>query len=315
MSYKGKRVLVTGGAGFIGSNVVRRLLNEGARVCVLDDLFTGKIKNLPTHPRLRFIQGSVTNCKLVEKLVCASEFVFHLAARNTKFPEKDFAVNIGGTLQVLRAAREARKLQRIVYASSASIYGNSSQFPIHENMPAITLSPYAVSKCAGENYCTAFNRTFGIPTVSLRYSNVYGPGQDSANPYCGVMSKFISGIEQNNAITIFGDGKQTRDFTYIDDVVEATLRAGVSSQAIGEVFNVSTGIETSIRSIAVIFKKMYTKPFAINFAAKRDIDSIRRRVLSSKRIQARLHWSARTDLTEGLRNTIAWFKAFYAPNH
>src|SRR5436190_2984632 len=223
------RVLVTGGAGFIGNNLVRRLMREGARVTVLDDLFTGRLENLP-RKGFEFVQGSVCDPAIVEKLVSDAEIVFHAAARNivvsTRNPREDFETNIGGTLNMLLAARATNgRVKRMVYTSSTSVYGNPKYLPINEDDHLSLLTPYAVSKLGGENYCMAFFESYGVPTTAVRYSNVFGPGQDPANPYCGVVAKFIDSLFAGQAPVIHGDGNQTRDFTYIDDAVEATVLA------------------------------------------------------------------------------------------
>ena len=191
-SFGARRILVTGGAGFVGAAVTRRLVDAGARVTVLDDLFTGKADAIPTGAS--FVQGSVTDVPLINELVGDHSLILHLAARNiiasTANPLDDYATNIGGTLNVLMAAR-ASKVDRVVYSSSASVYGNPRSIPINEDDPLWTLSPYAVSKLGGENYCTAFAESYGLRVTTVRYSNVYGPGQRPDNPYCGVVSKFL----------------------------------------------------------------------------------------------------------------------------
>ena len=189
------RVLVTGGAGFVGSNLVKRLIHEGARVTVLDDLFTGRLENLPKKG-FDFVEGSVCDPTMVEKLVNDTEVVFHAAARNivvsTKNPREDFETNIGGTLNILLAVKATNgRVKRVLYTSSTSVYGNPKYLPINEDDHLSLLTPYAVSKLGGENYCMAFYESYGVPTAAVRYSNVYGPGQDPANPYCGVVAKFI----------------------------------------------------------------------------------------------------------------------------
>ena len=250
-SFGGRRILVTGGAGFVGSNVVARLAEAGARVTVLDDLFTGQADALPASVDL--VVGSVTDDDLVRKLVSASTLVFHMAARNiiasTANPRDDFATNIGGTLTVLLAAREAR-VERVVYTSSTSVYGNPRSIPINEDDRLDLLTPYAVSKLAGEHYCIAFYESYGTPVAAVRYSNVYGPGQRADNPYCGVIAKFFASAMAGEPLRIHGDGGQTRDFTYVDDAVDATLLAAITPRAEGEVFNVGSGIETSINDLA-----------------------------------------------------------------
>ena len=225
---RSKRVLVTGGAGFVGSNVVRRLLELGAEVTVLDNLETGHRETVPES--VRFVDGSVEDASLLGRLVDETQLILHLAARNiivsTRNPRDDFSTNVGGTLNVLIAARQSR-VERVVYSSSASVYGNSRYLPVNEDDAPNLLSPYAVSKFAGESYCRAFYESYQLPTSVVRYSNVYGPGQSPSNPYCGVIGKFFEATRRGQPISIHGDGLQTRDFTYVDDAVEATLLAAV----------------------------------------------------------------------------------------
>jgi UDP-glucose 4-epimerase len=217
-SFGARRILVTGGAGFVGSSVTRRLVDAGARVTVLDDLFTGQAEAVPTGATL--VRGSVTDLDLVKELVADNSLVLHMAARNiiasTANPLDDYASNIGGTLNILLAARES-KVDRVVYSSSASVYGNPRSIPINEDEPVWTLSPYAVSKLGGENYCTAFSENYGVRVATVRYSNVFGPGQRPDNPYCGVVSKFLAQAHAGEPISVHGDGEQTRDYTYIED--------------------------------------------------------------------------------------------------
>ncbi len=228
----GSRVLVTGGAGFIGSSTVVRLVDIGARVTVLDDFFTGLHENLPpAGPGLMVVEGSVTDEVTVRDLVASADYVLHMAARNiivsTKNPREDYAINIGGTLNILMAARDSA-VRRVLYTSSASVYGNPRYLPINEDDATNMLSPYAVSKYGGENYCKAFFESYGVPVTSVRYSNVYGPMQRPENPYCGVVAKFFDAAMSGKPPVIHGDGEQTRDYTYIGDAVEATLLAAVS---------------------------------------------------------------------------------------
>ncbi len=309
-SFGARRILVTGGAGFVGSAVTRRLVDAGARVTVLDDLFTGKADAIPTGAT--FIQGSVTDVDLVNELVGDHSLILHLAARNiiasTANPLDDYATNIGGTLNVLMAAR-ASKVDRVVYSSSASVYGNPRSIPINEDDPLWTLSPYAVSKLGGENYCTAFAESYGLRVTTVRYSNVYGPGQRPDNPYCGVVSKFLVEAHAGRPITIHGDGEQTRDYTYIDDAVEATLLAGVHPRAEGEVFNVGTGIETSVNRLAASIGEALEVDVDLRHVDRRDIDNIRRRVVNIEKIRRMLRWTPQWTLDRGLVETANWYKA------
>lgn len=309
-SFGARRILVTGGAGFVGAAVTRRLVDAGARVTVLDDLFTGKADAIPTGAT--FIQGSVTDVDLVNELVGDHSLILHLAARNiiasTANPLDDYATNIGGTLNVLMAAR-ASKVDRVVYSSSASVYGNPRSIPINEDDPLWTLSPYAVSKLGGENYCTAFAESYGLRVTTVRYSNVYGPGQRPDNPYCGVVSKFLVEAHAGRPITVHGDGEQTRDYTYIDDAVEATLLAAVHPRAEGEVFNVGTGIETSVNRLAASIGEALEVDVDLRHVDRRDIDNIRRRVVNIEKIRRMLRWTPQWTLDRGLVETANWYKA------
>jgi UDP-glucose 4-epimerase len=307
-SFGGRRILVTGGAGFVGGALTRRLVEAGARVTVLDDLFTGQADEIPTGAE--FVEGSVTDGPLVDELVAASTLVFHLAARNiiasTANPRDDFATNIGGTLNVLLAARQG-KVERVVYSSSASVYGNPRSIPINEDDRVATLSPYAVSKLGGENYCQAFYESYGLPTACVRYSNVYGPGQRPDNPYCGVVSKFLVDAHAGRPLSIHGDGEQTRDYTYIDDAVEATLLAAIRPRAEGEVFNVGTGIEVSVNALARGVGRALDKEIELNYVDRRDIDNIRRRVVNIEKARRMLRWAPQVTLNVGLDRTVEWF--------
>jgi UDP-glucose 4-epimerase len=304
------RVLVTGGAGFVGSNLVRRLLAAGARVTVLDDLFTGRLENLPASG-FEFVQGTVCDAPLVGRLVADAQVVFHAAARNivvsTRNPREDFETNIGGTLNVLLAAREhPERVQRVLYTSSTSVYGNPRYLPINEDDPLSLLTPYAVSKLGGENYCMAFYESYGLPTTAVRYSNIYGPGQDPANPYCGVVAKFIESLFAGEPPVIHGDGNQTRDFTFIDDAVEATILAATSDRALGEVFNVGTGAETRVNELAAMLARITGCDKPPVHKNRRDVDNIRRRVVNIEKTRRALRWIPETTLEQGLLLTVAW---------
>lgn len=309
-SFGARRILVTGGAGFVGSAVTRRLVDAGARVTVLDDLFTGKADAIPTGAQL--VQGSVTDFGLVKELVADHSLILHLAARNiiasTANPLDDYATNIGGTLNILLAARES-KVDRVVYSSSASVYGNPRSIPINEDDALWTLSPYAVSKLGGENYCTAFAESYGLRVATVRYSNVFGPGQRPDNPYCGVVSKFLVEAHAGRPITVHGDGEQTRDYTYIDDAVEATLLAAVHPRAEGEVFNVGTGIETSVNRLAASIGEALGVSVDIRHVDRRDIDNIRRRVVNIEKIRRMLRWTPQWTLDRALVETANWYRA------
>lgn len=307
----GKKVLVTGGAGFVGSNLVRRLVELRAQVTALDNFVTGDPRNLKGVSGYETVNGTVTDVPLIDKLVPTFNIVIHAAARNiivsTRNPREDFETNIGGTLNVLLAARDSN-VERVVYTSSASIYGNSRHLPVNEDDQPYTLSPYAVSKFAGENYCQSFHESYGLPTAVVRYSNVYGPGQSPTNPYCGVIAKFFQAAVDGKPISIHGDGLQTRDFTFVEDTVEATLLAAVSPRAIGEVFNIGTGFETDINTLASTIVRVTGSNVPIQHVDRRDIDNIRRRVLGIEKIRRTLHWAPRNTLRSGLEKTWEWMR-------
>jgi len=306
----GHRVLVTGGAGFVGSNTVARLLELKARVTVLDDFFTGERNNLPAPSEsLEIVEGSVVDAPLVGELVARADYVFHMAARNiiasTRNPLEDFATNIGGTLNILMAARGS-SIRRVVYTSSASVYGNARHLPVNEDDTTNMLSPYAVSKYGGENYCKAFFESYDLPVVSLRYSNVYGPSQRPDNPYCGVVAKFFAMAMSGQQPVVHGDGEQTRDYTYVTDAVEATLLAAVSPRAEGQVYNVGTGRETSVNSLAEMIIRITGQDIRPKYVDRRDIDNIRRRVLNVEKARGELRWTPDMTLENGLRATHDW---------
>jgi len=309
VSFENRKVLVTGGAGFVGSNIVKALVESGAIVTALDDLFTGDPALLPDSRSLTFVKGSVCDAEQVQKLVSDAELIVHAAARNiiasTKDPRQDFETNIGGTLNVLLAARSA-KIERIVYTSSASVYGNPRYMPINEDDSLWPLSPYAVSKLAGENYCIAFYESYGVPTTVLRYSNVYGPHQDPRNAYCGVVAKFIDAARSHRPPQIHGDGESTRDYTYVDDAVAMTLAALGTPRSEGQVLNVGTGTETSVNALCSIILTACGSQAAPEYVPRRDIDNIRRRVLNVEKARRILHWQPTVTLPEGIRRTVRW---------
>lgn len=309
--FERKSVLVTGGAGFVGSNLIRALVKEGAEVTILDDLFTGNRENLSgIEPMYKFVEGSVVDLEKVMSLVSKNQIIFHLAARNiiasTKDPFEDYRTNIGGTLNVLQAARKYRP-ERVVYTSSASVYGNPKYLPINEDDRISLLTPYSVSKFSGEGYCQAFYESYNLSITVLRYSNIFGTGQDPMNPYCGVVAKFMQSAQQGRFLEIHGDGQQTRDFTYIEDAVEATILSALSAKADGEIFNVATGIETSVNALASSITELYGIKTEVDHIERRDIDNIRRRVLNIEKIRRKIGWIPNVTLLEGLRRTKEWF--------
>lgn len=320
-TYRNANVLVTGGAGFVGSNLVRALIAEGAKVTVVDNFFTGSLRNIEgVSDRLDLINTSVCD-KTMKIMLANKDYVFHLAARNiiasTADPHSDYEDNIGGTLNILLGMREAN-VKRMVYTSSASVYGNPRCLPINEDDPINLLTPYAVSKYAGEGYCMAFYESYKLPVVVMRLSNVYGPYQDPDNPYCGVVAKFMDSAMQSMPLVIHGDGLSTRDFTFVEDVVKALMAAGLNPRAEGEAFNVATGIETSVADLASEIRTLYTRVdnflhlgdhvhgLEVKYIERRDIDNVRRRVMNIEKIRRKLGWMPTTKLHNGLMVTSGW---------
>lgn len=269
-----KNVIVTGGAGFIGSHLAGLLANRDYHVIILDDLATGKMSNVESllkKTNVEFIQGSIIDLPLLQQLFQGVDFIFHQAAipsvpRSIEDPSASHNVNVTGTLNVLLAARD-NNVSKVVYASSSSVYGDTPELPKVEDMPTSPLSPYAVTKLAGEYYCRVFHRTYGLPTVCLRYFNVYGPKQDTESQYAAAIPKFIMRIAKKNSPIIFGDGEQTRDFTFVKDVAEANLLT-VESDVTG-IFNIARGTRVTINQLVQVVigimgsnnvKPVYDKP-------------------------------------------------------
>jgi UDP-glucose 4-epimerase len=295
------RSVVTGGAGFVGSNLVAALLQRGDHVTVVDDFFTGQEDAIPNG--CEFIRACVTEYRVM-RLVCRrADVVFHLAARNiivsTQNPADDFRINAGGTLNVLLAARD-ENVGRVVYASSCSVYGDQPAVPILESDPVSLLTPYAASKFTGEAYCQAFGASYGLATSVVRYSNVYGPGHLPENPYCGVIARFIHDSMEGRPMRIYGGGEQTRDYTYVSDVVTATMLA--ADGPAGSVYNVGTGRETSVNRLAEMIGG------EVEHVGLRDIDNVSRRSLSYDRIHRGLGWKPSVELRDGLTHTLSWME-------
>lgn len=312
MRFSGANVLVTGGLGFVGAHLVRALEAEGAQVTILDNGFNGTPASVAGRSA-KLVTGSVTDAALVRDLVQPADLVFHLAARSIiqsmKSPMDDIEANLAGTLQVLAALKERPPGQcRLVYTSSASVYGNARQLPAAEEGPFSLLTPYAASKLAGEHFCETFYEAYGVRSAILRYSNVYGPGQTARNPYCGVLGLFVERALQGEPLLIHGDGEQTRDFTYVDDAVAATLLAALEPAAVGEVFNVGTGTEYSLNDVARLILDVTGSAGPIQHVPRRDIDTIRRRSVLIEKARRRLRWSPVVDLRTGVSRTVQWYR-------
>lgn len=303
---KGKNILVTGGAGFIGSNIVDRLSPDN-NVFILDNFFTGVMTNLvKSKDRVTLIKGDIRDKELVNDTVAKVEYIFHLAAhvgniRSLKDPYFDMDVNIRGMLNLMEACRNNPKLKRVVYSSSAAIYGEAKYLPIDEDHPLNPESPYAVSKMAAEKYAFAFYKVYGVPTASVRYFNAFGPRQDSSE-YANAVSIFLSRTKKGEPITIFGDGEQTRDFVFIGDIVNANILAATHPAAVGQIFNVATGQATSINKIAEIIRQVSGKTIPITYAESRAGEVIHSRATIEK-AKKLLGYNPQTSLDEGLRTT------------
>ncbi len=299
---EGKKILVTGGAGFIGSNLVDRLAPQN-RVIVLDNLSTGLPSNLDkSKAQITFVKGDILDKALLKDIVAEVEFIFHLAAhvgniKSIKEPDVDMEINIRGTLNLLEACRQA-KIQRLVYSSSGAIFGECKYLPIDEEHPLNPESPYAVSKLAAEKYCFAFHKVYGLPTTAVRYFNVYGPRQDTRE-YANAISIFLSRTKQGKPLTIFGDGEQTRDLVFIQDVVSANILAATQPAAVGQIFNIATGQATSINQIAELIKQVSAKASPIIYADPRAGEVIHSRATIEK-ARKLLGYNPQTSLKEGL---------------
>ncbi len=300
------RALVTGGAGFIGSHIVDRLLDEGWDVRVLDNLSTGNLDNLDTK-RAQFIEGDIRDIATLLTVMQDVDVVFHLAAmpavpRSIKMPVTTNSVNVDGTLLVLEVAH-SQGVRRVVYSSSSSVYGDTAKLPKVENMQTLPLSPYAVQKLAGEGYCSVYNKVFGLETVALRYFNVFGPRQNPNSDYSAVIPKFITHAKMDSEPTIDGDGNNTRDFTYVQNVVDANLLAAWSPDAVGRVINVGGGQQTSINTLWHIIKGLVGTDVEAIHGHPRQGD-VKDSLAGMKVASALLGYYPSVDLKEGLEEMI-----------
>lgn len=309
------RYLVTGGAGFIGSNIVDELVRRGHDVTVLDDLSSGKEENLAgVRKKIALQVGSIVDLAAVQEACKGVDYVLHLAARTSvprsvADPIDTNRVNIDGTLNVLVAARDA-KARRVVFAASSSAYGETPTQPKVETMQPEPISPYGVTKYVGELYAQAFGRVYGLENASVRYFNVFGPRQDPSSQYSGVLSRFMLEALHSNPVTIYGDGEQSRDFTYVDNVVDESLRACEAKGASGGVFNGGTGARITLNQVVKLMEKVTGERIAVNYEAPRagDIRDSQADICFAKKI---LGYTPQVMFEEGLRRTWAWYKAAY----
>ena len=307
----GRTFLVTGGAGFIGSHIVRRLVGAQARVRVLDNFSTGRRANLAgLTDRIELFESDIADAATVRRAVDGVDYVLHLAAlasvpESVEHPDRNFEVNYLGMHNLLMAARDAQ-VQRLVFSSSAAVYGDHAA-PHHEELAPRSLSPYAAAKHNGEQLCRAFAHVYGLPTVCLRYFNVFGPGQNPRSGYAAAIPIFMTALLEGQRPTIYGDGRQSRDFVHIANVVDANLLACGAEAAIGGVFNVAAGVETDLLELLAILSELAGSTVEPIFAPPR-IGDIRRSYADISRAAATLGFRPRVGLAEGLRETFAWYR-------
>lgn len=304
--------LVTGGAGFIGSHIVDELVRRRDKVRVIDDLSSGKRENLEGVSEIEFIEGDIRDLALLKKTLKGCDYVIHQAAlrsvpKSMKNPALYDEVNVMGTLNVLSASAE-NGVKRVVFASSSSIYGDSTKLPQNEDQIPQPISPYAATKLAGEHYCRVFAKSYGLETVALRYFNVFGPRQSLESEYAVVIPKFITCMLKGEQPPIHGDGEQTRDFTYIDNVVDANLAAAMRDGISGEVFNVACGKGHSLLDLVRILNEIMGKEIKPRFTEPRPGD-VKHTLSDITKMKKLLHFDPKIDFVLGLRKTIEYFRS------
>lgn len=308
--------LITGGAGFIGASLAEALVASGERVRIFDNFSTGTHQNLAGFAeRVEIVEGDLRELEAVRRAMQGVTYVSHQAAlrsvpRSVDDPLSSDAVNTHGTLHVLMAAREA-KVRRVVYASSSSVYGDSEILPKVEDLPTAPISPYAVSKLAGELYCRVFTRLYGLETVGLRYFNVFGPKQSPESKYAAVVPLFIRAALHDEPLEVHGDGEQSRDFTYIDNVVQANRLAFTAPKAAGEAFNIACNERHSVLDIAHMIERLLGRPLKINHTPTRAGD-VRHTLASIEKAQRLLDYRPTVGFEEGMRRTVAALKSSLA---
>ena len=303
--------LVTGGAGFIGSHVVHELVRRGEVVRVLDNLSTGRIANLAdVSEQITLYEMDICDLGRISQHFADAHYVIHLAAlpsvaRSIADPLSANAVNITGSLNVLLAARDAG-VKRLVFAASAAAYGDNPTMPRVETLTPNPLSPYALAKLAGEYYCQIFTRIYGLETVALRYFNIFGPRQNPDSPYTGVLSKFVAAYHRRDTPVIFGDGEQSRDFTYVDNVVDATLRACAATGAAGKVINIGVGRSYTLNQTIALLNGIFGRQVKPKYDPPRKGDALHS-LADISRARRVLGYEPQVSFEEGLRRTVDWF--------
>jgi nucleoside-diphosphate-sugar epimerase len=303
--------LVTGGAGFIGSHLTEELIRRGEQVRVADSLVTGHRTNLAHLPGVDFIEGDLADLDVARRAVKGVDYVLHQAAipsvpRSVEDPITSNRANIDSTLNVLVAARDAR-VKRVVYAGSSSAYGNTPTMPKHEGMPTHPLSPYALQKLVGEQYMQMFTTLYGLETVTIRYFNVFGPRQDPSSPYSGVISIFARALLENTPPTIYGDGEQTRDFTYVANVVDGVLRAVTAPDASGHVVNVATGTSISLNRLFASMRDIVGSRLEVAYGPVRSGD-VKDSLADITRARTLLGYEPLVSFEAGLKRTVEWYR-------
>jgi nucleoside-diphosphate-sugar epimerase len=301
--------LVTGGAGFIGSHLAEALVGRGHRVRVVDSLITGKRRNLDHIPGVELIEGDLADIAVAHGAATGIDYVLHQAAipsvpRSVKEPIATNKANVDAALNILVAARDAG-VKRLVYAGSSSVYGDQPTLPKREEMPTSPLSPYALQKLVAEQYCQMFNRLYGFETVTIRYFNVFGPRQDPGSPYSGVISLFSTALLDGRTPVIYGDGEQTRDFTYVANVVDGVLRACDAPKAAGHVINVATGGRISLNELLRTMNRLLGTNVSPTHDAPRPGD-VRDSQADISKARSLLGYTPSVGLEEGLRSTLEW---------
>jgi len=305
------RIVITGGAGFIGSNLAHALVGRGDDVVVLDNFSTGRRQNLEgIEERIELIEGDIRDTTTIARAFAGADFVLHQAAvpsvaRSIEDPETSHDVNVDGTLRVLQGARQAG-VKRLVYAASSSAYGESAALPKIETMTPAPISPYGVQKLMAEMYCRVWTRLYELPCVALRYFNVFGPRQSPSSEYAAVIPKFITQMQAGRAPVIFGDGSVTRDFCFIDNVVEANLKALDAVNAPGNVYNIACGKRYSLLDLVALINTALGADLAATLAAPRPGD-IHDSLADIGAARRDLGYGAAVDLGEGLRRAVAWY--------
>lgn len=304
--------LVTGGAGFIGSSLVRGLLKQGKRVRVMDNLSTGSLSNLKdVLDKIEFIEGDIRNLHAIQEASGNIKYIFHQAAvpsvpRSIENPADSNQSNIDGTLNVLLAARD-QGAQRVIYAGSSSVYGDAPELPKKEDMKPYPMSPYAVTKLAGEYYCKVFSGIYGLETVITRYFNVFGPRQNPESQYAAVIPKFIDAYLKGNPPTIFGDGEQTRDFTFVDNVVHANILCIKVKKTKGEIINIAASSRVSLNELITILEKITGRDIDPVYTEPRKGD-VRHSLADISSAEELIGYKPIVDLEQGLRKTIQWMQ-------